>query len=398
MDETLTAPAHRASLNRLGIFSQDGAVLGYVLLPVPGDPARMIGTPEANTRLERAYEALALTDILGPRARAFVWATEKMFTDPAEFTEVPNLAGLIISPWHAGRPDASDRAMLMRELHLGCLLADFTGTPGQLALLPFAHYVIIDFSRDDAEELTERARNANVSVIASYAYDRTRLKSAWKSGAQFAIGTVYRAKGPDSTQPMTPGELQCLSAIRILGEDDPDLNQVADILSTDPEIMLRILHVVNSASTGITQRVDSIHRAAVLLGPTRIMPLVMASLISARVHDMDGLWFLLTRAAAVRELSGAEAGYTTGLISALAYESGVDAETLVSTTRVSPDVTAAVLHGEGPLGQALRAIVAHEIGNYDAVRATGYDIASVADAYLTALPWALATLRALYSQ
>lgn len=44
MDETLTAPAHRASLNRLGIFSQDGAVLGYVLLPVPGDPARMIGT------------------------------------------------------------------------------------------------------------------------------------------------------------------------------------------------------------------------------------------------------------------------------------------------------------------------------------------------------------------
>src|SRR5690606_37999766 len=110
---------------------------GYVLLPVPGDPARMIGTPEANTRLERAYEALALTDILGPRARAFVWATEKMFTDPAEFTEVPNLAGLIISPWHAGRPDASDRAMLMRELHLGCLLADFTGTPGQLALLPF---------------------------------------------------------------------------------------------------------------------------------------------------------------------------------------------------------------------------------------------------------------------
>lgn len=396
MEPTTALPAERASLNRLGIFSQDGSTLGYVLLPVPSDPARTQNTPDANARLEAAYSALTLSSILGPRAKAFVWATERMFTEPEVFTEVPNLAGLLLSPWLAQRPDASDQVMRMRELHLACILADFTGTPGQVALLPFVHYVTINFRRDDAEELAERATNANVAVIASQTYNRARLKEAWQSGAQFAIGTVYKAS-PNTTKPMTPGELQCLSAIRLLNEDSPDLNQVADILSTDPEIMLRVLHLVNSASTGVSQRVDSIHRAAVLLGPARIGPLVMASLISARVHNMDALWFLLTRAAACRELSRDDAGYTTGLISALAYDSGIDAETLVSKTRVSPEVTAAVLHGEGRLGQALRAVVAHEIGNYDAIRETGYSIPEVAGAYLTALPWALNTLQDLYT-
>ena len=81
--------------------------------------------------------------------------------------------------------------------------------------------------------------------------------------------------------------------MRLLAEDDVEPSQIATVLGADPEMVMRLLHLVNASAEGLPNRVDSLQQAIVLLGPTKITGLVMASLISSSVKNIDNLWLLI---------------------------------------------------------------------------------------------------------
>ncbi len=129
-----------------------------------------------------------------------------------------------------------------------------------------------------------------------------------------------------------------------------------------------------------------------VVGAERVAGLVMASLISSSVKNVDNLWMQIIRGAVCRELAGTDAAYTAGLLSALFYESGIPARKLAQQARISPAVAAAITNGEGQLGQVLTAVIAYEHGDEVAIAATGLDVETVTLAYLKAIPWALSTV------
>ena len=81
--------------------------------------------------------------------------------------------------------------------------------------------------------------------------------------------------------------------------DDPDfaMAEVALVISQDPAITLRLLHLVNSSFYGFTNKIETVGRAINLLGTEQIHDLVLATAVasafkgmSTTVMDMQTFW------------------------------------------------------------------------------------------------------------
>ena len=108
---------------------------------------------------------------------------------------------------------------------------------------------------------------------------------------------------------------------------------------------------------------------------------------------MDRLWVILARAMACEALSDDPAGYTVGMLSALAAQLGVPVEALLAKVGVSASVADAIRAEAGPLGNVLRAVRAHERSHTAGVLATGRAPGEVSRVYLGCLRDALAIAR-----
>lgn len=385
-----TAPP---TFSRLAIVDRKRQVLAYAL-PITNAAGR---TPaDLSELLHEAYESLDLEKYIADRP-AFIWGTAEMLDGTQSLPPASGGLGLLIHPSATLRADGAEHVIALSEHKVPTILVNFAGTPGQRALLPFVTHVMVDIS-DPALELPgliEIAHNAGISVIAENVRGKSGPAKAWTLGVDYIMGSIYQQERPAAQRNLAPGEIQCLEVVRLLSQAEVDTTKIADVLGSDPEMAVRVLHLVNSVAIGLPQRVDSLHRSIVMLGPTRLTTLVMASLISSRVQQMDALWFLLARAAACRELIGDDTGYTVGLLSAFAEETGIPVDVLIEKTLVSAEVAAALSSYEGDLGATLRAVVAHEQGDIQSIMETAWTPEQVSRAYLAALPWALDTVRQL---
>ncbi|SDC83837.1 EAL and modified HD-GYP domain-containing signal transduction protein [Sanguibacter gelidistatuariae] len=393
-----TRPAQHAAasapvFSRLAIVDRRRQVLAYALPIVNSLDA---SPKEMTEALHLAYRTVDLAKYVADRP-AFIWATVDMLSGEASIPPSGGGVGLLIHPSEALRADGAENIIALSERSIRTILVDFTDQPGQRALLPFVSHVMIDIGVKglDVATLVEIAHNAGVSVIAENVHGKLGPARAWDLGVDYIMGSIYQHEKPQQKRNLDAGEIQCLETVRLLAASDVDTGRIAEVLSSDPEMTVRVLHLVNSVAIGLPQRVDSLHRAIIMLGPTRLTTLVMASLISSRVQQMDALWYLLARAAACRELIGDDTGYTVGLLSAFSEETGIPVGVLVEKSLVSAEVADALENYEGPLGAALAAVIAHEQGDIAAIVETAWTPDQVARAYLTALPWALETVRQL---
>lgn len=326
----------------------------------------------------------------------YVWADSEVLLSLDQLLELPGLAGLIVPIVSVSEPlwpDQRDRILaaglvitLLSQKGLGAETADETG----------AENVCISARRPHVSTLVSEARERGFKVMITDA-PRSFLTSNLDLGDAY-LGPVYYSR-EHNRAPLAPGEAQCLEALRLLGLPDANLAEVAAVLNLDPEMVIRVLHLANSAAIGAFQRIDSLTHALVYLGGQRISSLVMTSMISARHSDPQAMWFVLTRAAVCRELTdGAEAAYTAGLLSALAEDVGEAPETMAIRAGVSFEVSLALSSGAGDLGAVVEAVRAYERGDIDAIVRYGLDPSKVANTYLRALPNTLEYMKLLYGE
>jgi len=77
--------------------------------------------------------------------------------------------------------------------------------------------------------------------------------------------------------------------IQQLNNPAADYGEIADKVSNDQTLSLKILRLVNSAHFGLSRKVSSIDQAVVMLGMVRLKTLVIASGIAGSVKEVDGL-------------------------------------------------------------------------------------------------------------
>jgi EAL and modified HD-GYP domain-containing signal transduction protein len=178
---------------------------------------------------------------------------------------------------------------------------------------------------------------------------------------------------------------------------DVELAEVVGLVTRDPALSFRLLSATNSAATGLSRRVSSVHEAVVLLGTARVRHWVsLMALADASDADEAHLIRAVSRARMCQEVAedvGAPgaAAFTAGLLIGVADLLDVSVSALLERLPLAPEVAAAVLEGTGEVGRVIAAVLAYERLEPPA---TGWPVPMnrLAHAYLSATGWSTQAL------
>jgi len=382
-------------VHRQPVLRPDRSVYGYTVdVRLRAQPGYR-GQP-FNDVAHSAYLALDLSALVGANV-AFVSGTTGMLLGDLTLPYAPGGLVLEVPGSFANRADAASHLRRLRATGVGLSLAEYTPGGCQDDLVPLFDFVKVDLVRGPhfAELCIGSVRERNVQVIAERVDTEGAAQFCLDHGVDLLQGPLFQRDATPIPRDFTVSEIQCLQLTSLLSTNDVNQDRVVDVICSDPELVIRVLRLVNSSAYGGRSRVDTVRRAVVLLGPRLLLSLTMASLVGASDHTIAGLWYMLSRAVACRTLARDETGYTVGLLSAVAAQLRVSPADLVARAGVSAEVGDAVVMLSGRFGPILAAVLAHEENDLAGVEATGLAPSDVAEAYLDAVAYSLGTAAAL---
>jgi EAL and modified HD-GYP domain-containing signal transduction protein len=261
---------------------------------------------------------------------------------------------------------------------------------------------MLDNDIDSLRETVRRLRDyPNVSLIAERLETEERLALAFELGFDFFQGHILGRPHVISGRGLSPSALRRMELLTALTSTDIDLRKVVALITTDPALSFRVLRATNSAASGLTNKVASIRDAVVLLGMQRVREWVALMVVSdACEATEDQLATILIRARLCQTVAehlnlAPEAGFTVGLLSGVAELIGQPVEEVAQHLPLTADVAAALIHGEGRLGDVLSTVRAYETVDLDALGRSPVDSGELAQAYLAALGWSTRTFRSI---
>ncbi|MCL2423474.1 MAG: HDOD domain-containing protein, partial [Micrococcales bacterium] len=332
-------PARRWSTPAIGrqpVVRPDRSVFAWALRAESG-LTDTDASPAAVDQLDRAVEAeYSLLDLaaLTSGRPLIVRCTPRMLS--GERSLGADGVEVVLELPGAMAADPATRASIerLRDLGTRLVLGDYTATGEQDALLADVHIVKVAATAPDLSDLVARAHDAGATVIAEHADARADIDRALAAGVDLLQGPMFERGGDVLEQEFTAGELQCLELMALLSDDPVDQAAVIGLVAADPMLSVRVLHLVNSSAFGLPREIDSVRQAVVLVGPHHLSALAISSLVGAQVSTVAELWAILTRALACWDLAGSDAGYTVGLLSAVADQRHLAIESLISRTGV----------------------------------------------------------------
>lgn len=395
----LRSPGARpeTTVHRQPVARPDRSVCGYAVSVVVRSPAHEEASDDWLDRIVRAeYDRLHLGALAGP-AIVFVRATTSMLVGTRPLPEPPGNVILELPRGFADRPDAAEHLIRLRAAGVGLALDNYRPGGRQDPLLPLVDFakVRLDGDAEAAANAIECAHAAGTAVVALPVDTEAAAAFCAAHAVDLLQGPLFRRDARPASRRLSVGELQCVELMRLLAADDVDYAAVTQVIESEPELTIRVLHLINASAFALRARVDSVRRAVVLLGPPQLSALAAASLFRSTDEVRSALWFMLTRALACRSLAHSDAAFTVGLLSAVAAQLQIDPADLLARTGVSDDVASAVLTLSGPYGSVLAAVLAHEENDIESVEATGLAQLDVSLAYLDAIADALTTVTLL---
>jgi c-di-GMP-related signal transduction protein len=390
---------------RQPILAADGSLHGWELLFRDPHGALAGDDPDRATArvLVSAFCEIGVDRLVGDRP-AFVNVGDTFLLSRLAHVLPP--AGVVLEILEDVRAEPGIVAVAQGLVDAGYRLAldDFAFEPGNEALLALADYVKIDVLATPVEDLPRflatvhaygaRAVAEKIETAAMYEYCR-------QLGFSYFQGYWLSRPEPQSIRALTPSRVTCLRLMDILLHEDPGLDEIDAVLSTDPALTLRVLRMVNSASVGLKHQVASVRHAVALVGPSTLGSWIVLMLLAESDDTTDegiaaiAASELLVRArmcallATPQPATPSRQGFLAGVLAGLARTLAVPPEELLREIQVADDVAAAIVSYEGELGDVL-----HDVDDYLSHRIDGFGtrLAEVRGAYLAAVEWSETTL------
>ncbi|MCD8521039.1 MAG: HDOD domain-containing protein [Saccharospirillaceae bacterium] len=277
-------------------------------------------------------------------------------------------------------PNDANLAALRRlkKLHYKIALDDYDGDERQAALFPLIDIVKVDIRRlpdlNSLPALIEKYRSFNLQWLAEKVETQEEYLRCRDAGCTLFQGyffshpaNVYGKRLPDS-------QLAVLQLLQVLNDKDSRLEDVADILQTDPQLSYKLLQMVNSAAVGIARQITSVSRAIVIVGLDRLR--AWSNLIAlGRLQDKPAV---LREQAVVRALMckslvfswpdlDEETAFTLGLFSLLDAFLDQPLQDICERLRLPADLSAALTNHQGDYGFILATAVRMEKGQWHAI-------------------------------
>ena len=277
-------------------------------------------------------------------------------------------------------------------------LDDFELHENSEALLGQADMVKLDVqahSRDGLAGLVAQLRRRQVELIAEKIETREQLERCQALGFEGYQG--YFLQRPETFSARRAPTSRLATIKLLLQLHDPTVS-VADIEATiacDGGICYRLLRCINSSYYHWPRAIESIQQAIVMLGFDQLRAICSAILLAG--FD-DRPPYLATQALARARMCEAlcvsaglqdrESYFMVGMLSLLDVLLGLSLQDVLLRLPLSAPIRAALLGGEGALGEALLCVQRYEEGDWAQVRFRALPRNVIAQAYREAVRWA----------
>jgi EAL and modified HD-GYP domain-containing signal transduction protein len=402
------AALHAVHVGRQPIYDDSGQVVAFELLFREGGGALSASRSDSAATAQviiNTFGEFGLEDIVGPRT-CFVNLTRDFIVGTLPLPFGPER--VIVEVLETVDVDDEVLAGVQRLAGDGYAIAldDYVHGSSAARLLEYATVVKLDLLGTSTEDLWAIAGTClqypRITLLGERLETPEDIELARTLGCHLFQGYALGRPTVRSAAALTPARMRQLELLTMLAHGDVDISEIAGRVGADPALSLRLLRVSNSAGSGLARQVSSVHEAVMLLGLRRIRDWVSVMLIGDVTGTTDEARLATTVAHArmcqeVAEQGGVAgpAAFTAGLLRGIADLLGTPVRDLLSGLPVSAELTAALVNGDGRLGQVLQAVAAYERADLAAALGVGLAPEAFSQAYLSATGWSMRTLAAL---
>ena len=257
-------------------------------------------------------------------------------------------------------------------------LSNVALTPPTAVIYDAADYLMVDAAAPDFFDAFKlvRARYPHKKIILTNVNDMNRYDSLKMLGGALYEGMFYKHPVTKGAPAISPLKANALRLLRIMNEEDFDLEDVSDIISKDAALSIALLKFINSPAIGIKNKIASIKNAVALLGQKETAKWVMAcvSMYIAEDKPSEVTKLSLTRAKFMENLATAfEMGihapslFLLGLFSLLDVILDKPIQEAIKEISVSDKIKEALTEQKGEFYEVLSLIYAYERADWKEV-------------------------------
>lgn len=154
---------------------------------------------------------------------------------------------------------------------------------GKAELLPLASFIKVPMGENPGQQ-TARVRAGlqgwKGKLVASRLETWKAFESCKFQGFDYFQGFFFARPQELTGKRLSTHKLTRLRLLKELADDTADMDAIVSNISTDVALSVRLLHFVNSAAFAMTHRVDTIQRAASLVGTNTLRKWALAAVLS----------------------------------------------------------------------------------------------------------------------
>lgn len=395
-------------VGRQPIYNLEREVIGYELLFRSANmtPADLGGTYATGQVIVNAFTEFGVNELVGDRL-CFINLTRHFLVGELPLPFGPDQVVLEVLESVAIDDKVLEGVYDLVRRGYRIALDDFVLGSGHEKLLGVASYVKLDVLGTDPDDLRTIAETCrpypNLTLIGERVETGAQLTFAQMIGCQLIQGYLLGRPQVLSTHALSASRLGRVQLMTALLSPDVEMAEIVSMVTRDPALSFRLLSATNSAATGLSRKVSSVHEAVVLLGTARVRQWVSLMAL-ADVADADEAYLVSAVSRArmcqvVAELMGSSgaSAFTAGLLLGVAELLGVPVGTLVDKLPLAAELANALTEGSGELGRVLAAVQAYERLE---TPAEGWSVPMVklSQAYLAAVGWSTQALEGVLGQ
>ncbi|WP_019530346.1 EAL and HDOD domain-containing protein [Dasania marina] len=362
-----------ALLARQPIFNNKQALLGYELLCRSADKTLSNAQATADV-IVNAFSEMQIQDVVGEKLCFINFSSDllhvllplpskRVVIEILEFTQVND--------------DLIATVKLLKEKGYQIALDDFQIDSESIKLLPYADIVKLDvlaLGQKVTIEYFEKLKDIkDLKLLAEKVEDHDTYNYCLDLGFDYFQGYFFAKPDLINGKRIKENKQVLLRLMGMLNNPDVKVDEVEQTLTLDPVLSFKMLRLVNSASMGLSNRVESIRHAITIIGLERLrswlMLVALASLSDKpEALSLKALEYAKMCERLVEKIHGEEHarnGFCLGLFALLDAFLDVSMEKIVPNLSLSHSLTQALMGRQGEYGILLAIAEALGEGRWD---------------------------------
>lgn len=248
---------------------------------------------------------------------------------------------------------------------------DFEFAPRFFGILDIVDYIKINFAREDPslENLVKIGMSFGKKVIAYNVETAEQYERAKALGCSYFQGSYLAQKTSSTVKKANHLQSNFFLLMIAVTRDEPDIDEIEEIISRDVSLTYSLLKLVNSAYFALRNRARSVKQALVILGLGQLKQWIY--LLSFKQDD--GAQEELVKLSFLRAMFASELvvlahdmpisrseGYLLGMFSTLDKLMDISLDEALEQLPISDEIKNGLLKGEGKAGTLLSLVLSYE--------------------------------------